>query len=96
MMPAGDKDEVEMVSTSSWSPVLTQSSAPEDGRNYGPKYVELIEIINKLLLLLLLLFLVSMESRSFKFCRNSEYCTGVYNCPEGYFFTGLSSINAVT
>jgi len=26
-------------------------SAPEDGRNYRPKHVELIEIINKLLLL---------------------------------------------
>ena len=29
----------------------TQSSAPEDGRNYRLKHVELIEIINKLLLL---------------------------------------------
>ena len=29
----------------------TQSSAPEDGRNYRPKHVELIGIINKLLLL---------------------------------------------
>jgi len=29
----------------------TQSSAPEDGRNYRPKHVELIEITNKLLLL---------------------------------------------
>ena len=29
----------------------TQSSAPADGRNYRPKHVELIEIINKLLLL---------------------------------------------
>jgi len=28
-----------------------QSSVPEDGRNYRPKHVELIEIINKLLLL---------------------------------------------
>ena len=28
-----------------------QSSAPEDGRNYRPKHVELIEIINKPLLL---------------------------------------------
>ena len=27
----------------------THSSAPEDGRNYRPKHVELIEIINKLL-----------------------------------------------
>jgi len=29
----------------------TQSSAPEDGRNYRPKHVELIEVINKLSLL---------------------------------------------
>jgi hypothetical protein len=29
----------------------TQSSAPEDGRNYRPKLVELIGIINKPLLL---------------------------------------------
>ena len=29
----------------------TQSSAPEDGRNYRPNQVELIEIINKPLLL---------------------------------------------
>jgi len=27
---------------------LTQSSAPEDGRNYRPKDVELIEIFNKI------------------------------------------------
>jgi len=27
-----------------------QSSAPEDGRNYRPKHVELIEITNRLLL----------------------------------------------
>jgi len=30
---------------------VTQSSAPEDGRNYHPKHVKLIEITNKLLLL---------------------------------------------
>ena len=30
---------------------VNQSSAPEDGRNYRPKQVELIEIINKSLLL---------------------------------------------
>jgi hypothetical protein len=29
----------------------TKSGAPEDGRNYRPKHVELIGIINKLLLL---------------------------------------------
>ena len=35
--------------------VKRQSSAPEDGRNYRPKHVELIVIINKILLLLHLL-----------------------------------------
>ena len=30
---------------------VTQSSAPEDGRNHGPKHGELIGIINKPLLL---------------------------------------------
>jgi len=44
-----------------WSPVgsivgalyhklQTQSSAPEDGQNYRPKHVELIEIINKIII----------------------------------------------
>jgi len=28
----------------------TQSSAPEDGLNYLPKHVELIEIINKIII----------------------------------------------
>jgi hypothetical protein len=28
----------------------TQSSAPEDGRNYRPKHVELIEIVNKFII----------------------------------------------
>ena len=28
----------------------TQSSAPEDGRNYRPKHVELFEIINKIII----------------------------------------------
>ena len=31
--------------------LYTQSNAPEDGRNYRPKHVEVIDIINKLLLL---------------------------------------------
>ena len=34
MLSAGDQDEVEI-------------PPPEDGQNYRPKYVELIEIINK-------------------------------------------------
>jgi hypothetical protein len=28
----------------------TQSSAPEDGKNYRPKHAELIEIINKVII----------------------------------------------
>jgi len=54
---AGDQDEVELSSASSWSlagsiagalyhKLQTQSSAPEDGRNYRPKHVELIEMIS--------------------------------------------------
>jgi len=30
--------------------LYTQSNAPEDGRNYRPKHVELIEIINKIII----------------------------------------------
>jgi len=30
--------------------LLTRASAPEDGRNYRPKHVELIEIINKFIM----------------------------------------------
>jgi len=48
-------------STSSWSPagsivgalyhkLQTESSAPEDGRNYRPKHVEMIGIINKIII----------------------------------------------
>ena len=39
----------------------TQSSAPEDGRDQGPKHVELIGIINKPLLLHLVgVYIISM------------------------------------
>jgi len=46
----------------------TQSSAPEDGRNYRPKHVELIEITNKLLLLHLVgcLYYCIRDARSHK------------------------------
>jgi len=48
-------------STSSWLPagsiagafyhkLQTQSNVPEDGRNYQPKHVELIEFINKIII----------------------------------------------
>ena len=45
-----------------------RSSAPEDGRNYRPKHVELIEITNKLLLLHLLgcLYYYISDARSHK------------------------------
>ena len=43
MLPAGDQDEVEMVSAS--------ASALVDGRNYRPKHAELIVIINKIIIL---------------------------------------------
>ena len=45
MLPAGS------IVRALYHKLLTQSSAPEDGRNYRPKQVELIEIINKPLLL---------------------------------------------
>jgi len=62
MLPAGDMDVVELCSTTSMSPAVsivgalyhklyTQSSGPEDGRNYRPKHVELIKVINNLSLL---------------------------------------------
>jgi len=41
MLPAGD------IVGALCHKLQTQSSAPEDGRNYRPKYVQLIEIINK-------------------------------------------------
>jgi len=44
------------------------SSAPEDGRNYRPKQVELIEIINKPLLLHLVGYLYYWQMRY-----NSEF-----------------------
>ena len=57
MQPAGDQDEVELVipqpghQQAASSVHYTTSckhgpSAPEDGRNYRPKHVELIEINN--------------------------------------------------
>ena len=45
MLPAGN------IVRALYHMLQTQSNAPEDGRNYRPKQVELIEIINKPLLL---------------------------------------------
>ena len=52
MLPAGDQDEVELLllilvtNRQHRRCFIPQSSAPEDGRNYRPKHLELIEIIN--------------------------------------------------
>jgi hypothetical protein len=43
----------------SYHKLYTRSSAPEDGRNYRPKHVELIGIINKSVSLHLLGFLLN-------------------------------------
>ena len=56
-----------------------QSSAPEDGRNYRPKQVELIEIINKPLLLHLVGYLYYWQmglNSAFKglMCRYYKQC----------------------
>ena len=50
-MSAGDMSPAGSIVGALYHKLETQSSAPEDGRNYRPKHVELIEIINKLLLL---------------------------------------------
>ena len=52
MLPAGSRPATSCVHHI--TSCNTQYSAPEDGRNYRPKHVELIGIINKLLLLHLL------------------------------------------
>ena len=61
MLPAGKVDEVELfhlIQVTSRQhrrciipQAVNRTCAPEDGQNYRPKYVELIEIINKPLLL---------------------------------------------
>jgi len=58
MLPAGDQDEVELqfhlilvtIVGAVYHKLQTQCSAPEDGQNYHPKHVELIEIINKIII----------------------------------------------
>jgi len=44
MLPAGS------IVGALYHKLYTQSSAPEDGRNYRPKYVEVIEIVNKIII----------------------------------------------
>ena len=48
---SGSRDCRPLGADSDVIPVDHESTAPEDGRNYRPKQVELIEIINKPLLL---------------------------------------------
>ena len=47
LQPAGDMSPAGCVVGALHDKLQTQSSAPEYGRNYRPKHVELIEIINK-------------------------------------------------
>jgi hypothetical protein len=54
VLPAGDRFVTQPCHQQAAPSVLCttsckQSNAPEDGRNYRPKHVELIEITNKLL-----------------------------------------------
>jgi len=65
MLPAGDQDEVE----------------PEDGRNYRPKHVEVIEIINKIIIvasswLFILLYFtyLATNSKLYEIFKRPQYC----------------------
>jgi len=51
MLQASDMSPACSIVGALYHKLQTQSSAPEDGRNYRPKQVELIDVINKLLLL---------------------------------------------
>ena len=73
MLPAGYLDEVELIMCLVWGILIHcvdqyPASAPEDGRNYRPKHVELIGIINKPLLLHLVgcLYYCISDARSYK------------------------------
>jgi len=53
MLPAGDQDEVELtfhLILVLYNTSCKDSSAPDNGRIYRPKHVELIEIINKIII----------------------------------------------
>ena len=62
MLPAGS------IVGALYHTLQTQSSAPEDGRNYHPKHVELFEIVNKIILLHLVdcLYYCIKDARSHK------------------------------
>jgi len=88
MLPAGN------IVGALYHELWTQSSAPEDGRKYRPKYIELIEIINKLLLLHLvgcLYYWVSLCLHNslifYEICLSS-----VSTFKIGVFFTKISKV----
>jgi len=64
MLPDGDQ----VTSRQHRRCIIPQSSAPEVGRNYRRKHVELIEIINKIIIvassLLFILMIEEVETRS--------------------------------
>jgi len=79
------------VFTALYHKLLTQSSAPEDGRNYRPKHVELIEIINKIVivasswLFILLYYTIirrktSVKSPIIKYCQNLSCISRLAMC----------------
>jgi hypothetical protein len=92
MLPAGSLDDVELafhlnLVTGRWHRrwiilQYTQSSAPEDGRNYRPKHVELIGIINKPLLLHIVGFLYYCisDTRSYQHQINMNVLLNVKTC----------------
>jgi len=51
-LPAGDVVTSRKLLRCIIAQVVNKSSAPEDGQNYRPKLVELIEIINKFTLII--------------------------------------------
>ena len=66
MLPAGNRPAASSVHYTTIC--NTESGAPEDGRNYRPKHVELVGIINKRLLLHLVccLYYCISDARSYK------------------------------
>jgi hypothetical protein len=53
VLPAGDQDEVDLLIISISSTCFGRKfrpPAPEDGRNYRSKHVELVGIINKIII----------------------------------------------
>jgi len=48
VLPAGEQQAASSVRL--YHELYTQSSAPEDGRNYRPKHVELIEIVTEIII----------------------------------------------